>query len=197
MLLIWTCVYQRKLWDVVTPECPVCCYSVGRLWGGRGGQTEAWWVSPAGTADIRERGPLVCSDPWLYLMDYTEMPKPAQPEVDSHRHCSVCRLVTNSSSVLVSLSHVVDLRSINRHWVLHASMCDEAFTFSSSNVIWPCWPQCREAGRVPDFAPFSPSLCPLFKRPAPTQTQYHHCGLLAAGEHSEVLATHVWRWKCT
>lgn len=122
-------------------------------------------------------------------MDYTEMPKPDQPEVDSHRHCSVCRLVTNNSSVLVSLSRVVDLRSIIRHWVLHASVCDAAFTFGSSNVIWPCWPQRREAGRVPDFAPFSPSLCPLFKRPAPAQTQYHHCGLFTAEKHSEGLAT--------
>lgn len=70
------------------------------------------------------------------------------------------------------MSRVVDLRSVIRHWVLHASVCDAAFTFGTGNAIWSCWPQRREAGRVPDIAPFSPSLCPLFKRPVQTQTQY-------------------------
>lgn len=69
------------------------------------------------------------------------------------------------------MSRVVDLRSVIRHRVLHASVCDAAFTFGTGNAIWSCWPQRREAGRVPDIAPFSPSLCPLFKRPAQTQTQ--------------------------
>lgn len=114
-------------------------------------------------------------------MDYTEMPKPNQPEVSSHRPLPVCSIVTISSSVLASLCHVLLTSEASSVTGCYMPVCVTQPSLSAA-AMWygPVGPSAVRQGASLS-SPHSPLLRVLCSKDLPRHKHNtHHCGLFYA-----------------
>lgn len=121
-------------------------------------------------------------------MDYTVIPKPDQPEVCSNRPVSVCRIVTNSSSVLVSLCHVLLTSEASSVTGCYMPPCVTQHSLSALAMQYgPVGPSAARQG-ASLTSPHSPLPCVLCSKDLPKHKHnIHHWGLFTAEECSKSL----------